>query len=32
MKGWKFDIRSAIGGFIIGMLLMFIAGTLRPPV
>jgi len=31
MNGWKFDIKSAIGGFIIGCVLMFIAGTLRPP-
>lgn len=31
MRGWKFDWKSAIAGFVIGLLLMFIAGTLRPP-
>lgn len=31
MKGWKPDVRSAIAGFVVGLLLMFIAGTLRPP-
>lgn len=28
---WKFEIKSAIIGFVVGALLMFVAGTLRPP-
>lgn len=31
MKDWKFEFRSAIIGFIVGALLMVLAGTLRPP-
>lgn len=31
MSGWKFDWKSAIAGFVLGALLMVLAGTLRPP-
>jgi len=31
VKNWKFDWLSAIGGFVVGALLMVLAGTLRPP-
>jgi len=31
MKGWKFDWTSCAIGFVAGLMLMFIAGTIRPP-